>query len=426
MYKFGLRGWGLALAAMSAMAWAQTAPAPVPATRITLDQAIQLALAHSPAMAAVRSQVPQSRANQITAALRPNPVLNWDGLYLPVFEPDKLNHSFLNTSSEFDGSVSYTWERGGKRRARIRAAHDITTVVRSQVQDAGRGLAFAVAQPFIGALLAQSSLAFAQQDLASWQNTVNLSQAQYRAGAISEGDLDTIKLQTLQFQATVSADRLALAQELTALRQAIGFSGVPRNFGVAGSLAFQPLRGNLEDMQLLALKRRPDLMAAQQSITAAQSQYRLAQADGKRDLTTTAQYIHTAGLSEMGFLFSIEIPIFDRNQGEIARTAAAETQAQDQAQQARQQVLSDVRTAYEAVRQGAQVVKLYTSGYRAEAQQALAIRQYSYGRGATSLLNLLDAERTYRSTELGYRQALAAYMLAIEQLKEAVGSRTLP
>ena len=416
----------MALAAMSAMAWGQAAPAPAPGPRITLDRAIQLSLAHSPAMAAVRSQIPQSQANEVTAGLRPNPVLNWDGLYLPVFEPDKLNHSFLNTSSEFDGSVSYTWERGGKRQARIRAARDITTVVRSQVLDAGRGLAFAVAQQFVAALLAKSSLAFALQDQASWLRTVNLSRTQYRAGAISEGDLDTIKLQTLQYQATVSADRLALAQALTGLRQAIGFSGVPSNFGVAGRLAFQPLHGNLDDMQLLALKRRPDLMAAQQSITAAQSQYKLAQADGKRDLTTTAQYIHTAGLSEMGFLFSIEIPVFDRNQGEIARTAAAETQARDQEQQARQQVLTDVRTAYEAVQEGAKVVQLYDSGYRAEARQALAIRRYSYTRGATSLLDLLDAERTYRSTELGYRQALATYMLAIEQLKEAVGSRTLP
>jgi cobalt-zinc-cadmium efflux system outer membrane protein len=414
------------MGALGAAAGAQTAPAAAPPARLSLEQAIQLALAHSPAMAAVRSLVPQSQANEVTAGLRPNPVLNWDGLYLPIFEPSHLNRSFLNNNAEFDGSVSYTFERGGKRQARIQAARDATTVVRSQVADAGRGLAYAVAQSFVAALLAKSSLAFARRDLSSWQRTVNLSRTQYRAGAISEGDLDTIQLQTLQYQAAVSADRLALAQSLTALRQAIGFSGVPSNFTIAGGLVYQPLHGNLDDMRMLALKRRPDLLEAQQGVTAAQSQYKLAQADGKRDLTTTAQYIHTGGLNEMGFLFSIEIPVFDRNQGEIARTAAAEIQAKDLVQQARQQVLTDVRTAYEAVTEGAKVVGIYTSGYRAEAKQALTIRQYSYRRGATSLLDLLDAERTYRSTELGYRQALAAYMLAIEQLKEAVGSRTLP
>jgi cobalt-zinc-cadmium efflux system outer membrane protein len=423
----------LALAAWGGLAWGQGAPkvaapkaAAVPATAISLDQAIQLALAHSPALAAARALVPQSQALQITAGLRPNPVLTWDALYMPVFEPSQFTRTYLNTTAEFDAGLSYLIERGHKRQARIQAARDVTAVVRSQVRDAGRGLAFAVAQAFVTALLARSSLAFAQQDLASWRSTVNVSQSQYNAGAISEADLDTIKLQTLQFQATVSSDRLGLAQSLTALRQAIGFSGVPANFTVAGHLAFQPLRGNLDDMQMLALKSRPDLRAAQQGITAAQSQYRLAQADGKRDLTVDAQYTRFGGLNDMGYTFNIELPIFDRNQGEIARTAAAETQAQDQAQQARQQVLSDVRTAYEAVQEGAKVVGVYTSGYRAEAKQALTIRQYSYTRGATSLLTLLDAERTYRSTELGYRQALAAYMLAIEQLKEAVGSRTLP
>lgn len=89
-------------------------------------------------------------------------------------------------------------------------------------------------------------------------------------------------------------------------------------------------------------------------------------------------------------------------------------------------MLTDVATAYAAVQQGGHVVDLYTSGYRNQAQQALQIRQYSYSRGASSLLELLDAERTFRATETGYRQALAAYMLAVEQLKEAVGTRTLP
>jgi cobalt-zinc-cadmium efflux system outer membrane protein len=179
-------------------------------------------------------------------------------------------------------------------------------------------------------------------------------------------------------------------------------------------------------MKLLALQHRPDLAAARLAVTAAESQHKLAQADGKRDLTTTAQYSHLSSANNMGFLFNIEIPIFDRNQGEIARTVAATTQAKDLAQQTSDQVLTDVGTAFEAVRQGSDVVGLYTSGYRTQAKQALDIRQYAYQKGASSLLDLLDAERTYRSTELGYRQALATYMLAVEQLKEAVGTRSLP
>jgi cobalt-zinc-cadmium efflux system outer membrane protein len=89
-------------------------------------------------------------------------------------------------------------------------------------------------------------------------------------------------------------------------------------------------------------------------------------------------------------------------------------------------VLSDVANAYEALKSNDEIVQLYTSGYLKQAQDSRDISQYAYGRGAASLLDFLDAERSYRSTQLAYRQALAAYMIALEQLKEAVGARSLP
>ncbi|MGH9414825.1 MAG: TolC family protein, partial [Terriglobales bacterium] len=322
--------------------------------------------------------------------------------------------------------VGYTIERGHKRQARLQAARAATTVVGDQTRNTARTLDFSVAQAYLAALLAKSSLQFGQQDLASWRNTVQISQARYKAGAISLADFDAIKLQQLQFQATVSADRLALEQGRTALEQQVGMGVLAANFTLAGALHFQPVSGNLDDMKLLALQHRPDLAATRAGIAAAQSQHQLALADGKRDLTTTAQYSHLSASNTMGVLFNIEIPVFDRNQGEIARTAAATAQARDVEREANDQVLADVGTAFEAVQQGAQVVHLYTSGYRQQALQALNIRKYAYARGASSLLDLLDAERTYRSIELGYRQALATYMLAVEQLREAAGTRSLP
>ena len=75
---------------------------------------------------------------------------------------------------------------------------------------------------------------------------------------------------------------------------------------------------------------------------------------------------------------------------------------------------------------GDEVVQLYTSGYLKQAQDSRDISEYAYKRGAASLLDFLDAERSYRSVQLAYRQALASYMTAVEQLKEAVGTRNLP
>jgi cobalt-zinc-cadmium efflux system outer membrane protein len=397
-----------------------------PHSRIDLDQAIQLALAHNHALKAARSLIPQSQAEEITAAIRPNPVFTYDDLYVPLFSPSQLNSSTLDNITEFDLGFSYTFERGHKRQARIEAARDQTAQTRSQVNDTERALTANVGQQFIGILLAKANLQLANADLESFQQTVNLSQERFRAGAIGEGDLLKIKLQLLQFQMDVSSARLALVQALASLRQLLGYDAVPSDYDVTGELAYTPLGLNQEDLQLRALKLRPDLMAAQQGVMAAQSQFQLAKANGKRNLTTTFDYTHVAAVNSAGFTMNIEIPIFDRNQGEIARTHYAINQAQETSTGASETVMTDVANAYQGVKTSAQVVELYTSGYLKQAEDSRDISEYAYKRGAVSLLDFLDAERSYRSTQLAYRQALATYMLAIETLRQAVGTRNLP
>ena len=392
--------------------------------RIDLNQAIQLALAHNHSLKATETLVPQDQAEEITAGLRPNPQFVYDDLFVPI-EPSQFNGTNLSNITEFDIGASYTIERGHKRQARMKAARDLTTVQRSLVGDTERSLTYNVAQQFIGVLLAKANLAFAKQDLESFQNTVNLGQEQYKAGQISEGDFLKIKLQLLQFQTDVSSAQVALVQAMGSLRDFLGYDAVPENYQVAGDLAYAPLHLNLEDLQARALQLRPDLTASKQGVTAAQSQYHLARANGKRDVTTSLYYTHVTGINSASFIFNMEIPIFDRNQGEIARTHYAITQAQEQQSAASDQVMTDVRNAYEGFRTNGEVVKLYQSGYLKEAQDSRDISQYAYRRGAASLLDFLDAERSYRATQLAYLQALANYMAAVEQVREAVGTRNL-
>jgi len=411
-----------ALALGCQTAAAQQSP---PSVRIDLDQAIQMAVVHNHALKAARTEIQQSQAQEITAAIHPNPVFTYDDLYVPIFNPSQLTATTLNNVTEFDLGVSYTFERGHKRLARIQAARDQTAMTRSQVSDTERGLTFNVAQQFVGILLAKSNLQFATQDLASYQQTVNLSAEQYKAGAISEGDLLKIKLQLLQFQMDVSQAQLSLVQAFASLRALLGYDALPAGYDVIGDLAYAPLRLNQEDLQLKALQLRPDYLAAQQGVTAAQSQYSLAKANGKRDLTTTFDYTHVSALNNAGLTLNIEIPIFDRNQGEIARTHFAIAQAQETKTAAQDTVMTDVANAYEAFRTGDQVVQLYLSGYLKQAEDSRDISEYAYKRGAASLLDFLDAERSYRATQLAYRQALATYMLAIEQVREVVGTRKL-
>lgn len=405
---------------------AQAATAQTSATRISMDDAIRLALQHNHALQALRTTIQQSLAEEITANLRPNPTLGLDAQFLPIFQPHEFSSDYINQQAQFDAGVGYLFERGKKRQHRLQAAQDLTAVVRSQVSDNERQLTFSVGQQFVDVLLAESTLEFAQANLDSFQKTVDIGKERYRAGDLSEGDFLKIKLQLLQFQSDLSAAKLAKLQSLAALRQLLGFESVPDDYDVQGTLDYQPVHADMTGMKSLAALNRPDLRAAQQAVVAAESQLALQKANGKMDVTGTFNYTHTAGVNTGAFFYNMPLPIFNRNQGEIQRASYGITQAQQQASETTQQVSTDVVQAYENLRTNDQVVQLYQGGYVDEAKESRDISEYAYRKGAASLLDYLDAERTYRANQLAYRQALANYMLALEQVRQAVGTRNLP
>jgi cobalt-zinc-cadmium efflux system outer membrane protein len=242
---------------------------------------------------------------------------------------------------------------------------------------------------------------------------------------MSKADLLRIQLQALQFQNDVTSARIALVQALNTLRDQMGFDSVPREYDIVGELGYQPVTLTLEDLQAKAMTLRPDLLAAQRGVNAAQSQIGLAKANAKQDFNVTFDYTHVNASNVAAFYFQIPLPIFNRNQGEVARTYYVLAQSQYLEKAAQQQVATDVKNAYETLLNGRDIVQLYDNGYLKQAQESLDIAQFSYTHGAASLLDFLDAERSYRATELSYRQALASYMGALEQLKEAVGTRNL-
>jgi cobalt-zinc-cadmium efflux system outer membrane protein len=393
---------------------------------VTLDQAIQMALQHNHNLLAARTTVPQSEAQEVTANLRPNPTLFTDWEYLPLVHPNSNIGDYLHDSTEGDIGMSYLFERGKKRQHRLRAAKDATAVTRFQVRDNERNLTFQVGQLFISVQLAESTLELAVQDLKSFTTTVDIGEKQFKAGGISENDYLKIKLQLLQFQQDVQQAQLARAQALSDLRQLIGYDSVPGSYDVEGVFDYQALSLTIDELQRKALDNRPDLSAATLGVAAADSQHELAKANGKVDVTASSNYSHVNAISALTFSVSVPLAIFDRNQGEIARTHYAMTQAQQLQAAARGQVMTDVRDAYEALQTSDQIAQYYRSGYLDVAQKSRDISEYAYRRGAASLLDFLDAERSYRATQLAWRQAIAAYLTALEQLRGAVGTRSLP
>lgn len=408
---------------------------PQGSVRITLDEAIQMALQHNHNQLALTTTIQQSQAEEITQNLRPNPTLFADWEYLPLGSPSHQNSNvysgvstpdYLNNNTEGDIGLSYLIERGGKRHDRYQAQKDITAQTKSLVADNARGLSFQVATLFYNAQLAESALDLAEKDLKSFQQTVDISETQYKDGGLSENDYLMIKLQLLQFESDAEQAQLARIQALSDLRQLLGYESVSEDYDVVSSFEYQPVKVNLEDLQLKALQNRPDLRAAQQGVTAANSQLTLQKANGKQDVTVQGNYSHTGGINAASIYGSIPLAIFNRNQGEIARARFAVTQADEQEKATNGQALTDVYDAYQGLRSNDKVVLLYISKYLDVASRSRDISEYAYHRGGISLLVFLDAERNYRATQLAYRQALASYLLALEQLREAVGVSNLP
>ena len=186
---------------------------------ISLDDAIQMALQHNHSLMAARTVIQQDQAEETTANLRPNPVLLGDAQFLPIFQPNQFSADYLDNTAQFDLGVSYLFERGQKRQHRLQAAKDVTSVTRSQVADNERSLSFSVASLFINVELAESTLELANQNLKSFQDTVDITEERYKAGDIGEDELLKMKLQLLQFQMDVSAAQLSRGQALSDLRQ---------------------------------------------------------------------------------------------------------------------------------------------------------------------------------------------------------------
>jgi cobalt-zinc-cadmium efflux system outer membrane protein len=417
----------LALGASSA-AHGQTAAGPAgqaPPVRISMDSAVRLALGHNHQIRSQRLNVEASRADEITAALKPNPSLSFLAQYFPIFSPSQLTWDYFSNNQAYTTSLSYLFERGGKRDKRTFVAQDTTEVTAQTTADSERQLAFQTRQLFIGVLLAQSTLDLARENLQNFSNVVEVNRQRMMLGDLAEGDFYKISIQKLQFETDASSAEVAVLQAKLALRLSVGADALPEDFEVDGALAHAKYVTTLDDVRQAALATRPDLLAAQGGVKLAQDSHALALGIRSRDIVGEIEYERNGPLNAIGFGFSIDLPFHDRNQGNIARSRVVLHQSSESELQARSVVLSDVATAYAAYQANEKILSVFESGYLDQSTQSLQISNYVYQQGSGSLLDLLDAERTNRSTQLAYRQALAAYVTSVEQVNFVAGKSVM-
>jgi cobalt-zinc-cadmium efflux system outer membrane protein len=328
-------------------------------------------------------------------------------------------------------NFSYLHERDHKRELRLKSAQEGTQIAQSQHQDLDRTLLFTLRSAFVQTLEARTVLAAAKEDLAYYDHIIQISRDRFNAGDIARIDLDRIELLRVQYESEIQSAIVNLRTSKIQLLQLLNDRTPVEQFDVDGPFDFADNLQSLEDFRKIAFDERPDLRAAIQSLEQADTNHKLAEANGSTDPTFGAWYTHNSsnnnpdGLQTLGLSVSIPLRIFDRNQGEKKRTQIDIGRNQQLTDASRAQVFGDVDSAYAQVESDIALLKPYKAKYN---DQALRVRDtvtYSYEHGGASLMDLLNAQSDYRTVQLAYLQLIGTYLTAAGQLNLAVGREVI-
>jgi outer membrane protein, heavy metal efflux system len=381
--------------------------------------------AANPTLRAGQIGIDESRAQEITANLRPNPTLTILTDQIDPFSDGAPHGPFAYFLAA--GTVNYLWERQHKRGLRLESAQKGTAVVTSGQADLERNLLFSLRGAFVETLQEKAILNLARENLAYYDHVLDVNRERYKAGAIAEVDLKRLELQRVQYLTDLQTADVNLRIAKIQLLMLLNDRTTPvEQFDVIGPFDFAEKMPPLEEVRQAALDTRPDLRAALQSVDKAKTDYQLARADGSTDPILGFDVGRNPPIDQyFGFSVSIPLRIFDRNQGEKRRTQLDIDRNDRLAAAARAQVFNDVDSAYATVNSAVILLQPYKDQYLAEAVSVRDTISFSYQRGAASLLDFLNAQADYRAVQVNYLNLVAAYLNAASQLNLAVGHEVI-
>ncbi len=381
--------------------------------------------AANPTLIAGKIGIDESRAQEITAYLRPNPNFSIGGDQIDPF-PGGPSHSAFAYFFPV-ATLDYLHERRHKRELRLESAQDSTKVAVSNQDDLERTLLFNLRGAFVQILQEKAIVALARENLAYYDHLLQVNRDRFNAGAIARVDLDRLELQRVQYESDLQTAEVGLRTAKIQMLALLDDRTPVEQFDVAGVFDFAEVMPSLDEVRQNALDSRPDLRAAIEGIEKAKVEHKLAVANGSTDPTFGFDFGRNPPIDEyFGVSISIPLRIFDRNQGEKKRTQLDIDRNQQLTEAARAQVFSDVDSAYASVNSAIVLLKPYKEKYL---QQALSVRDtisFSYEHGAASLLDFLNAQADYRAVQVNYLNLVASYMNAASQLNLAVGREVIP
>lgn len=450
---------------------AQTAPEPLP-RRLTLGEAEKLLLQRNLTVLAAKYQIEVNRAARLIAGYKPNPVVTVGLEQVPFYSPLPGSFPrFWKTNPDAGANPVYTfridkiWERGGKRELRTAQADEQLQAAEAQMLDAVRVQIYQLRQAFTAATLARENLVLAETAEQQYAQTERLTALKVEQGDVAGFELYRARAGRLQYQQAVLQARTAYEQASRDVLNLLGAraaevepagkrvadapakalpdegrieraslsSGAEQDeqqtaaslhqalLEVVSKFDDRPLAQTPDELRAIALAERPDVIAARHLLAAAERALRLARAQRTRDVDLAYEYQRVGQDHSAGVVMQIPLFVYNNQRAGIAQAEAQQRAAAALLKQAELQALTDVEKAYQAYLSARRVLDLYGSQNLAQVEKLRSIATLSYKEGASSLFELLDAQRTYNAALVAYNQARADYQASLWQLEHAIG-----
>ncbi len=396
-----------------------SSPSSSKAAPLTLAQVLDLAHRANPTLMSGAQHLAATRAQEITAGLRQNPVGIIGGQLFTAGADD-------NNPYFYQAGAQRLFERGNKRQNKLDVAHSTTALTGFQLDDQRRQTDFAIRQAFSRMLYAQDALAISRDNLEGYRKTVDLMKIRLEAGDMNQTDFDRIDLQLAGFESDLDNANLTLRQGSIALQTLVGVPSPTDDFAIAGTIDPPVITTTEDELRRAALANRPDLKAAQSQVEVNAATVKLAAANGTADPTIEGEYERSGHVNTFGGNVNIPLRIFDRNQGEKERSRYELESSRLALTAAQNQVVSDVDSAWAAYLAARAQTERYQSKYLSEAAHVRDNLEFSYRNGNSTLLDYLSALSDYRQVNLASLTAKLQLLLALEQLNFAAHTEIIP
>ena len=393
---------------------------------LTIQQAVGEAIEKNLNVLAEKYNVPVAEARIITARLRPNPVLTIGGEHL-----DLLGTGFnaINQAGppEYSARTDFVLETAGKRQRRIDVAQAGVSTAELQLLNTVRSVVLDVQTAFVELLQAKADLALAQENLVTFRQTVEINASRVRNGDLAEVELIRTQVAELQFENAVAQAQLRVDTGRAKLQPLLGRRRGDRLADAIGEFRREEITAGFDTLRDRAFTLRPDYLALQRDLGRSQAELRLQLAEGKADYVVGTEYRRQQGLAGtgnmLGFFFSTNLPVFNRNQGEIERVRREQLQAQARIRALQAAIESEVDVAWLQYRTARDSLRRVEESMLSRATDVRAITERAYRRGSATFLEFLDAQRAYNDTVQLRNSALGDFAKSLYSIDAATGVR---